>query len=95
MVNNVVQKFQCDQCGNCCRNAINIPSLKSYILPNGLCKYFDEINNICKIYDRRPLICNVDEFYELYLSDKMAKNDFYKLNQEGCKKLKEYFQERN
>ena len=45
MLKNVVEKFQCEQCGNCCRNAINVPQLKLYILPNGLCKYFDEINN--------------------------------------------------
>ena len=42
MLKNVVEKFQCEQCGNCCRNAINVPQLKLYILPNGLCKYFDE-----------------------------------------------------
>ena len=43
MLKNVVEKFQCEQCGNCCRNAINVPQLKLYILPNGLCKYFQAI----------------------------------------------------
>ncbi len=88
MLKNVVEKFQCEQCGNCCRNAINVPQLKLYILPNGLCKYFDEINNMCTIYYNRPLICNIDKFYEVYLSDKMSKSDFYKLNKNGCEKLK-------
>lgn len=67
-------KFNCDRCGLCCK-AID-------------CKYLTA-DNLCSIYDKRPLVCNIDEGYEVLFKDKMTKKEFYQLNEHYCKVLKE------
>ena len=52
-------KFECKQCGNCCRSAIKtglVPVNKT----NTACKFLDEETNLCIIYENRPDFCNVD-----------------------------------
>ena len=62
---------------------------KDMVLPNGVCKFFDEDKNLCKIYSTRPIFCNVDAFYEKFLSEKISRQKFYKQVKNACKKLRE------
>lgn len=66
-------KFTCDKCGLCCK-AIN-------------CQYLKE-DNTCSIYETRPVICDVEKTYNLYLKDKMSKVQWFKINEDACKTLK-------
>lgn len=79
--------FQCNRCGECCRN-VN----KSHLYTNldrgdGVCKYLD--GNICTIYNERPLLCRVDESFNRYFKHTMSKEDYYTLNYQACQMLKE------
>ncbi|MCX7694305.1 MAG: YkgJ family cysteine cluster protein [Caloramator sp.] len=56
---------------------------------DGICKYFDIDSRQCTIYDKRPIKCNIDLFYELYLKDDMDIEEYYRLNYLVCEKLKE------
>lgn len=53
---------------------------------DGICKFLD--GNVCSIYNTRPAKCRVDKCYELYFSDRLTKEEFYKLNYQICKVLK-------
>lgn len=55
---------------------------------DGICRYFNCETKLCNIYDDRPDKCNVDMLYELYFKKIMAKEEYYKLNHEACRKLK-------
>ena len=50
------------------------------------------VNILIKIYavyyDERPLLCRVDEAYDVYYKSDMTKDEYYKLNYEGCKIIK-------
>jgi Fe-S-cluster containining protein len=74
IVNENTLKFNCTQCGACCR-ALN-------------CQYLTK-DNLCSIYEQRPLICNIDKGYEVWFKDLMSKEEFYKLNEKHCKTLQE------
>ena len=80
-------KFPCSRCGACCRKiGLIYPELARP--DGGGCKYLSE-DNLCTIYPNRPLLCNVDKFYDEFLKDKMSREDFYELNLSACKKLQE------
>ena len=78
--------FQCDRCGCCCRNLHKSEIYAELDRGDGVCKYL--LGNLCTIYERRPLFCRVDECYELFFSEDMIREDFYKLNMAECEKLK-------
>lgn len=82
--------FDCDMCGACCKN-IRLSAFYSEELDrgDGVCKHL-KADNLCAIYKERPLFCNVDAYYEKYLSDKMSREDYYKKNYEACKRLKNF-----
>lgn len=80
--------FPCAKCGACCRNIDKIPQLKAFDTGNGTCRYL--VNNLCSIYENRPEICSVDLMYENYFKNQMTLDEFYKLNEQGCKKVKGY-----
>lgn len=80
--------FQCDKCGKCCRNVYKVQQLKHLALSNGICKYLDQTTNLCKIYEQRPIHCNVDAYYKKYMKGKMSIEEFYVMNMECCKELK-------
>lgn len=82
--------FPCKRCGLCCRNISKIPELKSFDLGNGVCKFLND--NLCEIYDTRPDICCVDVMYEKNYSLLYTKEEYYKLNMEGCKFLQMSFE---
>ena len=59
-----------------------------------MCKHLTA-DNLCAIYKERPLICNVDAYYEKLLTGKMPREDFYKLNYEACERLKSLTRQSN
>ena len=58
---------------------------------DGVCKHLK--NNLCEIYSERPIFCNVDAYWEKFLSDKMTREEFYKFNYAACALLKKKFSE--
>ncbi|MFI3214868.1 MAG: YkgJ family cysteine cluster protein [Eubacteriales bacterium] len=81
--------YQCDCCGKCCRN-LSLSSLYTQLdRGDGTCRYLQE--NLCSIYENRPIICRVDECYEVYFKDIVTLEQYYELNYEACKLLKNKF----
>lgn len=80
--------FNCDFCGQCCRNITLSPIYIGLNRGDGVCKYFDEKNNLCSIYENRPIECNIDAMYDDFFIDKMSKEQYYELNYNFCKELK-------
>lgn len=78
--------FKCDKCGACCKNLDKSPVYDKLNSGNGVCKYL--VGNLCSIYENRPLLCRVDESYEILFKDTMARSEYYKLNYKFCDKLK-------
>ena len=80
--------FLCDKCGLCCRN-LKLSSLYTRLARgDGVCIYYDENTKLCSIYETRPILCNIDKMFYTYFSNKLTKEEYYKLNYEACKKLK-------
>ncbi len=78
--------FKCDKCGECCRN-LNKSSLYNALHDgNGVCRHLK--GNICTIYEQRPLICRVDECYEIFFKDKMEYEVYLQLNYKYCEEIK-------
>ncbi len=82
-------KFECDCCGLCCRKLDNNPIYKDLDRGDGTCKNLNLETMLCTIYDERPIICNVDGFYNQYLKHDVQYEDYVLMNIESCKKLKE------
>lgn len=81
--------FKCDKCGLCCTQLNDSSIYHELDRGDGICKFFDEKTGLCTIYQNRPLLCNVDEAYEKYFKCHMAREEYYRLNYETCRKLKE------
>ncbi len=79
--------FECNCCGCCCRNLSKSKLYADLDRGDGTCKYLTD--NLCSIYEERPLLCRVDECYELFFKDSISIAEYYKLNMDMCKKLKE------
>lgn len=78
--------FECDMCGKCCRNIGLSPIYAELDNGSGVCRFLD--GNLCSIYNDRPLLCRVDESYEVYFKDKITREEYYRLNYEVCDRLK-------
>jgi Fe-S-cluster containining protein len=78
--------FECDCCGCCCRNLDKSELYADLDRGDGTCIYL--VDNLCSIYNERPLLCRVDECYERYFCEFMEREEYYRLNKEECKKLK-------
>lgn len=83
--------FLCDKCGFCCEHIDKSEIDEGLNRGDGVCKYFDEMTRLCKIYHNRPIYCNVDKFYETFLAGKYSRDEYYAVNYESCKKLKERY----
>ena len=83
--------FQCDCCGLCCMHIDEFIINDGLNRGDGICKHFDENTHLCQIYENRPIICNVDEFYTSFLSSQISKDEFYSINYESCKQIKERY----
>lgn len=80
--------YSCKKCGCCCSNVGNSEIYSDLDRGDGKCRYFDESTKLCTIYENRPLKCNVDKTYDFYFKDKITKEEYYKMNYEACRKLK-------
>ncbi len=78
--------FECENCGCCCRNLDKNNLYASLDRGDGVCRYLRE--NDCSIYEDRPLLCRVDESYELLFSNVMAKEEYYRMNKQACERLR-------
>jgi len=78
--------FYCDCCGWCCRSLDRSNIYKDLDRGDGICKYLN--NNFCSIYEQRPLLCRVDESYEVFFKDSMNQDEYYRLNYSACQILK-------
>lgn len=78
--------FNCTKCGACCRAVGRIPDFPEPVNEDGSCVHLKE-DNTCAIYETRPLICRVDEFYDLCLSDEMSKDEWHEINYVACRTL--------
>ena len=79
--------FQCSKCGKCCKNINKSNLYKELDRGDGVCVYLD--GNLCSIYENRPLLCRIDESYDVYFKEKYSKEDYYQLNYNACEKLQE------
>lgn len=61
---------------------------------DGICKYLLP-NNLCSIYSERPIWCNVDLYYDQFLTTKMTRDEWYSLNEKACLGLKHSERERS
>lgn len=78
--------FKCDCCGCCCRNLDKSKLYADLDRGDGTCKYL--IGNLCSIYSERPIFCRIDDCYEKFFKEDMDLNEYYRLNEIECKKLK-------
>lgn len=76
------RKFNCSQCGECCRHINMIPELKIFDKGNGECIHLKD--NKCNIYENRPDVCQVDVMYEKVYFRLFTKEEFYKENEAVC-----------
>lgn len=53
-----------------------------------MCRYYDKKHKLCSIYNERPVICDVDRYYEENLNGKIDREEYYKTNYVVCKMLK-------
>ena len=81
-----IDMFKCDMCGECCRHIGGNDIYKYLDNGFGVCKYL--VGNKCSIYEQRPLICRVDESYEVFFKNVMSKEIYYEQNYQACEKLK-------
>ncbi|MFI3212803.1 MAG: YkgJ family cysteine cluster protein [Eubacteriales bacterium] len=78
--------FECDKCGECCRNLNKSPLYDDLHNGNGVCFYLKD--NICTIYADRPLLCNVDKCYEAMFKEILSYKEYLELNYKYCNELK-------
>lgn len=83
--------FKCDKCGECCRNLDKSPIYKNMHDGNGVCRFLK--GNICSIYNDRPLICRVDDSYEVFFKDEMSYDEYLQQNYLCCEILKKNMKE--
>lgn len=76
----LLNKFECVRCGECCRHIDLIEGLK-HLQTNGICKYL--IENECSIYNIRPILCNRYSMYEL-VKDNISEEEFYNILLKYC-----------
>lgn len=81
--------FNCDKCGECCKNLNNSKIYSDLNRGDGVCIHYDELTHLCNIYDDRPLICRIDDMFDYCFQNEMTKEEYYRLNYESCKILKE------
>ena len=83
--------FSCDKCGLCCMHIDESSLDEGMNRGDGVCEFFDDDTHLCRIYNERPIFCNVDKFYEEYLSEQFPREEYYDVNYKSCKTLKERY----
>jgi Fe-S-cluster containining protein len=77
--------FKCSQCGECCRHLDRSELYRELDRGDGVCRYLR--GNLCSIYENRPLLCRIDESYDKFFSEIYTRDEYYRLNEQGCKIL--------
>lgn len=83
--------FHCDKCGLCCMHIGSSSILSALDRGDGVCKFFVDATRLCSIYKTRPTLCNVEQAYEAYYKETMSRKEYYSINYESCRKLKEKY----
>jgi len=86
----LLEKFPCSRCGECCRHINLIPQLARFDRGDGVCMHLS--GNLCGIYESRPEACRVDEMFTKFFSEQYSREAFYKLNLEVCRDLQKQAQ---
>lgn len=84
-----LEYFECDMCGLCCQNLKLSEIYSSLDRGDGVCKYYEQKSHRCLIYENRPVICNIEKYYQEYLLGAISKSDYLALNYDACIKLKQ------
>jgi Fe-S-cluster containining protein len=83
------EAFPCNSCGACCKS-IRLSTQTDWLdRGDGVCRYFDDQQNICSIYENRPEICNVRVMYEKHYQSQFNWSEFVLVNQKACEALLE------
>lgn len=87
-------RFNCSCCGFCCRCIAKV--LPKFDRGDGACKYLDEETNLCTIYEDRPLVCRVDDAYDVLGEEKlgMSRLEWYEKNHACCRDIQELFKKK-
>lgn len=80
--------FVCDRCGECCRHLNLSPLYQGLDRGDGTCRFLE--GNLCGVYESRPLLCRVDESFDLLFRSTMSRDEYYKRNLEACRKMKNH-----
>ena len=80
--------FPCERCGACCQSVGRSEAYRDLDRGDGACRHYDDATHLCRIYDHRPLRCNVDAFYDAFLSDKIPYKDYVAQNRDACQELR-------
>ena len=84
--------IKCDNCkGLCCRQIGKVR--KDLDRGDGACIHLTD-NFKCAIYEHRPLICDTDRLYNAFFKGIMPREEYDKLNYEGCRSLLMDYKER-
>lgn len=79
--------FPCTACGLCCQK-VHLSEQTAWLnRGDGVCQHYDELTKLCSIYENRPLVCRVEDYYQVYLLDKIKWQDFVQLNVVICKQF--------
>ncbi len=78
--------FDCDKCGECCRNLDKSSIYNSLHNGDSVCKYLK--GNLCNIYENRPLLCRIDECYDKFFKSVYTYEEYIHLNRLWCAELK-------
>ena len=81
-------KFECDQCGICCKLLKGIPQLAAFDRGDGVCIHLRD--NLCTIYESRPDICNVEKMY-VFFKNQMTEEEYLSLMAASCRELKKKY----
>ena len=80
------KRFDCDNCGECCKHINYVPLLKDFDIGNGRCRDLTD-DHLCSIYKDRPNVCRGTYMYHKYFSH-MSAEDYYAMTTALCNKLK-------
>jgi len=75
--------FECKKCGKCCRHLDRSELFKDLDRGDGVCKYLRD--NLCSVYEDRPLLCRIEESYNVFFSEVYTKEEYCRLNEEACR----------
>jgi len=64
MMTTITKSFPCTACGKCCQNVGKSEETAFLDRGDGTCRHFDEYTKLCLIYENRPLVCQVEKYYQ-------------------------------